>query len=283
MTTLRRSLALNPLSRVATAKLAARRFTSHSKGPGRVSSKSLRSKTIRRSGDANTPKLLRCASPHSWTPSPARGRRREVGRHRQRAAAVERERRHQHPAVPDRDQLRDPRLGLPEQQVHRVRPGLAGRELRVRLQRCLLSGRLSLWRPAPRDSGGTPRPRADAGRGLVRFVLRCGSTRRFLPVQGGVLPCSSASPSRRLRRHPAGVVPPAAAAPPRDLRASGPRRIDSTRMLTLSRKTQAGKEQGCPDGAWRGEQEGRRGRVADHDEPGGDDGRSGGRGSSRPV
>jgi hypothetical protein len=33
-------------------KLAARRFTSHSKGPGSVSSKSLTSKTVCRSGEA---------------------------------------------------------------------------------------------------------------------------------------------------------------------------------------------------------------------------------------
>src|SRR5215218_9925861 len=34
--------------------------------PGRVSSKSLRSNSSRRSGEANRPKLDRCASPHSW-------------------------------------------------------------------------------------------------------------------------------------------------------------------------------------------------------------------------
>ena len=41
-----------PLFWPATAKLAARRFTSYSNGPGSVSSKSLRSKTSRRSGEA---------------------------------------------------------------------------------------------------------------------------------------------------------------------------------------------------------------------------------------
>src|SRR6266516_5697993 len=39
------------------ATLTASRFTSHSDGPGRVSPKSLTSKTRRRSGDANAPKL----------------------------------------------------------------------------------------------------------------------------------------------------------------------------------------------------------------------------------
>ena len=72
-TILRRVLAVNPLSRPATARLAARRLTSHSNGPGRVSSKSLTSKTSRRSGEANAPKLDRCASPHSCTRSPEAG------------------------------------------------------------------------------------------------------------------------------------------------------------------------------------------------------------------
>ena len=72
-TILRRALSVNPLSRPATARLAASRLTSHSNGPGRVSSKSLTSKTSRRSGDANAPKFDRCASPHSCTRSPEAG------------------------------------------------------------------------------------------------------------------------------------------------------------------------------------------------------------------
>ena len=58
---------------LATARLAASRLTSHSNGPGRVSSKSLTSKTSRRSGEANAPKFDRCASPHSCTRSPDAG------------------------------------------------------------------------------------------------------------------------------------------------------------------------------------------------------------------
>jgi hypothetical protein len=54
-------------------KLAAIRFTSYSNGPGSVSSKSFRSNSSRRSGDANAPKFDRCASPHSWASSPATG------------------------------------------------------------------------------------------------------------------------------------------------------------------------------------------------------------------
>ena len=65
--------ALNPLLRAAMVKLAAIRLTSYSKGPGNVSSKSFRSKRSVRSGDANPPKFGRCASPRSWTFSPAVG------------------------------------------------------------------------------------------------------------------------------------------------------------------------------------------------------------------
>ena len=63
----------NPLLRAAIAKLAAIRFTSYSNGPGSVSSKSFRSNTSRRSGEANTPKFDRWASPHSCASSPATG------------------------------------------------------------------------------------------------------------------------------------------------------------------------------------------------------------------
>ena len=63
----------NPLSRAAINMLAANRLTSHSHGPGSVSSKSLTSNTSRRSGEANTPKFDRCASPQHCTVSPDRG------------------------------------------------------------------------------------------------------------------------------------------------------------------------------------------------------------------
>jgi hypothetical protein len=62
-----------PLLRAAIVKLAAIRFTSYSKGPGRVSSKSFRSNSSLRSEEANAPKFDRWASPHSWASSPATG------------------------------------------------------------------------------------------------------------------------------------------------------------------------------------------------------------------
>jgi hypothetical protein len=61
------------LSTAAISMLAASRLTSHSHGPGSVSSKSLRSKTSRRSGEAKTPKFDRWASPQHWTVSPELG------------------------------------------------------------------------------------------------------------------------------------------------------------------------------------------------------------------
>ena len=57
-------------SRAAMAALAASRFTSHSNGPGQVSSKSFRSNTSDLSGLAKMPKFNRCASPHSCTSIP---------------------------------------------------------------------------------------------------------------------------------------------------------------------------------------------------------------------
>ena len=69
----RRSLPPNPLPRAATSMLAASRLTSHSHGPGVVSSKSLTSKTRSRSAEPKMPKFDRCASPHACTASPDTG------------------------------------------------------------------------------------------------------------------------------------------------------------------------------------------------------------------
>ena len=53
------SALVKPLLRAAIVKLAAIRLTSYSNGPGSVSSKSFRSNSKVRSGDANTPKFDR--------------------------------------------------------------------------------------------------------------------------------------------------------------------------------------------------------------------------------
>ena len=116
-----------------TSKLAASRFTSHSQGPGSVSSKSLMSNIICRSGEPNTPKFERCASPQSCTLTPDRRRRREVGRHDQRRATEERERRGQHPPVADRDELGDPARALLLEQRDGIEP--IGRRLPLAVTR----------------------------------------------------------------------------------------------------------------------------------------------------
>ena len=63
----------NPRWRATTCKLAHSRFTSHSHGPGSVSSKSLMSKMRFRSALAKLPKLVRCASPQACTRMPLIG------------------------------------------------------------------------------------------------------------------------------------------------------------------------------------------------------------------
>ena len=69
----RASDSVNPLFLAAIVKLAASRLTSYSNGPGKVSSKSFRSSSSTRSGEANMPKFDKWASPHSWVVSPAVG------------------------------------------------------------------------------------------------------------------------------------------------------------------------------------------------------------------
>jgi len=62
-----------PRERASTAKLVASRFTSHSKGAGRVSSKSLTSKTGVPSSEAKVPKFARWQSPQDCTQRPLTG------------------------------------------------------------------------------------------------------------------------------------------------------------------------------------------------------------------
>ncbi len=68
-----RSASSKPFARPAMTRLAESRLTSHSQGPGSVSSKSLMSNINCRSGEASSRKFSRCASPHSWAVSPERG------------------------------------------------------------------------------------------------------------------------------------------------------------------------------------------------------------------
>src|ERR1700704_3208361 len=63
----------SPWSRARTTREATSRFTSHSNGPGSVSSKSRRSNDRLRSGVFHKPKLSTCASPHNCTVIPVFG------------------------------------------------------------------------------------------------------------------------------------------------------------------------------------------------------------------
>ena len=108
-----RCFASKPRSRPAIARLATRRLTSHSHGPGSVSSKSLMSNTSRRSGDGEAAEVgeVRVAAALHLA-ARMRGVRRQVGRHDRGRAPVERERRHEHPPVPQRHQLGHPAARL---------------------------------------------------------------------------------------------------------------------------------------------------------------------------
>ena len=101
-----RATAASPSDRPATMKLAASRFASHSNGPGRVSSKSLRSNTSERSGDRVDPEVgqVRVAAQLGTEPGRAASAPRSRGHDRGRAA-VERERRDGHSPVADRQQF----------------------------------------------------------------------------------------------------------------------------------------------------------------------------------
>jgi hypothetical protein len=75
------SALLKALLRPATVKLAAIHLTSYSNGPGRVSSKSFRSTSSWRSGEANTPKLEKVGVAAQLDLEAGRGRALQVGGH----------------------------------------------------------------------------------------------------------------------------------------------------------------------------------------------------------
>ena len=154
-----RSLTEYPLSRPAIAKLAASRFTSHSHGPGSVSSKSFMSNTSRRSGEREHTEVHEVRVAAQLRREPRAGRVGQVAGHDQRRAPIEGERRDQHPPVPDRHELRAlaSRPGSPA-----VPPGQAG---------------------CARREAGVARPRHLGPRGLApSHPLRDGQVRDHLAV-----------------------------------------------------------------------------------------------------
>ena len=114
-----------PIDRAASTKEATSRLTSHSHGAGSVSSKSLMSKMMLRSGVAKPPKFSRWQSPHACTLMPVLGVRARSAAITAGGAAVEGERRLQHAAVADRHKVRQP-VGIRRtQQIYRIRARLA--------------------------------------------------------------------------------------------------------------------------------------------------------------
>ena len=132
-------------------------LTSYSNGPGRVSSKSLRSNNKSRSGEANTPKFDRCASPHSCVVRPGGRGAGQIGGHDLRRTAVERERGDHHPAVPDRHQVGLPGRVLLLEQGDRVRPVSGGLPTGVQLRRGL-DPRVRALRAPDRQRWDAPSP-----------------------------------------------------------------------------------------------------------------------------
>ena len=168
--------------------LTASRLTSHSHGPGSVSSKSLTSNIKRRSGEANTPKFDRCASPQHCTCQSRPWRRREVIGHEQRRPAIKRKRRDQHPPVADRHELRHPRLRLTLQQRDRISATRRRLELRMIRARHLTPRRLTTRNPLshrqmPNGRGLRllPRRGCPASRSGRPFTWSCGRHRRSFP------------------------------------------------------------------------------------------------------
>ena len=144
--TVRRCSAVKSLSRPATARLAASRLTSHSKGPGQgfVEVVDVEDQAPFRGGERAEVRQVRVTA--ELDPQPRGRGRGQVGGHRQRRPPVVGERRDQHPAVPDRHQLGHPRLRLTQQQPHRV-PVRRRVELAMRRPAVPGAGRLALRSP----------------------------------------------------------------------------------------------------------------------------------------
>ena len=126
--------ASKPRYRAATTRLAASRFTSHSQGPGMGLVEVVHVEQRGSVRVTRTTRSSRGGRRRRAGPEPARRRRRQVGRHRQRRAAIERERRERHPAVADRHEIGDPRRRLALEERDRVGP--VGGRLPVGVRRC---------------------------------------------------------------------------------------------------------------------------------------------------
>ena len=118
----RLSCASKPRDRPATTRLAASRLRSNSNGPWQrlVEVVDVEEQVAFRRGEQAEVDEVGIAAELDLD---ARARAdREVGGHRQRRAAIERERRDRHPAIADRDELRDPGRRLLLEEGDGIRP-----------------------------------------------------------------------------------------------------------------------------------------------------------------
>ena len=190
-----RVLSSKPRSRPATAKLATRRLTSHSNGPGRVSSKSLSAEDeppVGRREGAEVGQVRVAAELGVQPGTRAAG---QIGRHQVRSAAVEGERRDEHPAVADRHQLGHARLRLLLEQLDRVGPVRRRLPLGVRAARHLCARRLAARGPLLR---GEVLDLRGGARARTRLGLPPAS-RGFFSLLGGHARTSGSRPAHYTR------------------------------------------------------------------------------------
>ena len=152
--------ALKPLARPAITMLAASRLTSHSHGPGSVSSKSFASKTRVRSGRGEQPEVGQVGVAARLDEDVGAGRRGEIERHDRRRAPVVGERGLRHPLVAERDELREPVRLLRLQDRDRV---AAGRRLEGGVAGARHPLARGLARPRRAPSGGPTAGRSTLG------------------------------------------------------------------------------------------------------------------------
>ena len=112
--------ALKPRWRAATAKLAARRLTSHSQWAGMGLVEIVHVEDEISLGRRKTAEIHQVGVAADGLHQPGIGRGRKIVRLDRRAAAVERERRLEHAAVAERDQLLDPAPARRLQQRDRI-------------------------------------------------------------------------------------------------------------------------------------------------------------------
>jgi hypothetical protein len=153
--------------RAATAKLATRRFTSHSNGQGRVSSKSLTLKISLRSAEAKAPKFERCAIAAELHREAGVRQAGQIRCHRVRGATEVCEGRREHPPAADRNELGHAARALLFEQGNGIGPIRRRRPLSERLERNPLPDGLPACRPLGDGCGGR-RPARIGGRLLHR-------------------------------------------------------------------------------------------------------------------